>query len=204
MKKALFIFIPLLYFIGEYCLPWNRWSGDSTISFSYFWDIIFIALCVYIFKLGVQFKIERVRNFLNRILFVFFFAVLCVAMINIIGLKTPFPYIEHSVLQLIILAPIIEELVFRYAFIGAQYNLGYSFKKTAITNAFLFSFSHGLVLPMIPQEFHPFIYFQMMYTFVLALVCAKSIWVQKSLLAPIILHFVFNYIFLFSLQKGWL
>lgn len=204
MKKLIFLLVVILYFLGEYSLPWNEWSGKSTISYSYFFDILFIGLCVYFYKLGFQFKIERLKNFFTRLIFTIVFGFLCVFTINIAGLATPFSYIEHPILQLIILAPLIEELVFRYALLGAQYKSGFSFKVTAFTNAFLFSLAHGLALKFIPTEFHPFIYFQMMYTFILALVCAKSVLVQKSLIAPILIHFIFNCIFLFSLGQGWL
>jgi len=101
---------------------------------------------------------------------------------------------------MIILAPIIEELVFR----GSIYEL---FKKAKVKiwvnnliNSVLFALSHGSALFVLPAEFHPFIYFQMKYTFVLGHLCAKSRERTHGIIEPMFLHLIFNIVFYASIK----
>ena len=98
-------------------------------------------------------------------------------------------------LQMLILAPIVEELVFR----GAIYEV---FKLAEVKiwvnnliNSLIFATSHAAGFFVLPEEFHSFVHFQIQYTFVLGHLCAKSRERTHGVLEPILLHFAFNLIF---------
>src|SRR5690606_32257671 len=165
----LFFLYPLFYFLGIIYLPWNEWSGTSTISYSYFFDVLFVILSIIFLKLSFPFHFDEVKNFSKRILFIIVFAFICIAFINLFSMPTPFHVIERPIIQLLILAPIIEELVYRYIFVACQHRFGFGYKAVAITNSTLFAFAHLLAVSSVPQEFYPFIIFQGLYTFVLSL-----------------------------------
>src|SRR5690606_13254614 len=129
------------------------------------------------------------------IIFMIMFAIFCIAFINLFSMPTPFHVIERPIIQLLILAPIIEELVYRYVFVACQHRFGFGYRGVALTNSFLFAGAHLLAIPTVPSEFYPFLIFQGIYTFILSLALIKSLHVQKTVLAPILLHFIFNGVF---------
>ena len=130
-----------------------------------------------------------------RILAVFILAALSVSVCLVGGLTTPFRFVEELPLQVLVLAPILEECVFRFALFEPLRRV---IRKKIImfcTNAALFSLSHAYALRVLPDSFHPFIYFQLSYTFLLGWVCAKAKDISGSLVEPILLHFIFNLMF---------
>jgi membrane protease YdiL (CAAX protease family) len=93
------------------------------------------------------------------------------------------------------LAPIIEEFVFRFAFYEILKKKVANRKTLYFLNALLFSISHAGALSVLPKEFFPFIFFQIGYTFILGWICTKAKDDSNSIVEPIILHFVFNFLF---------
>ncbi|MBT4792381.1 MAG: CPBP family intramembrane metalloprotease, partial [Halobacteriovoraceae bacterium] len=107
-------------------------------------------------------------------------------------------------LQLLLLAPLIEELVFREGFVA----LFEKFKLNKILilslNSILFSLSHLPALWHLPVEFHSFIAFQVFYTLILGWICTKVRIETKGLALPIIHHFLFNLIFYVALKMSYI
>jgi membrane protease YdiL (CAAX protease family) len=66
--------------------------------------------------------------------------------------------------------------------------------------ASIFAFSHLIGLSVLPPEYVPFIGFQVFYTFLLGLLCGQAMLRFHSVLAPIVLHFIFNLTFYAALQ----
>lgn len=197
--KELFLAVlaTVVYFCVLWMVPWDSFTPSLwSISFSYIFDLIFFLTI---------FALYKNKNFLGRfnfhgaslrLLLTIILGVLCNSIIkNSEPLVSPFGYIQNIVVQLLIMAPIFEELVFR----GGIYKL---FEKAienslyrTIINSALFSFSHGFAFFLLPEEFHNFIYFQMGYTFLLGWICTKSRERSVGIVEPIFLHFVFNLIF---------
>lgn len=198
MKNLVYlIFIPI-YFGVAWFFPWKDFQIDSTISISYAWDILFFIGISLLLK--TPFKIALNKGFIIRTPLIALMGLACVYMAKFLKLDAPFRYIENLALQIIILAPIIEELVFRHALYEV-------IKRSELKSIFqyflgslLFSISHAPALYYLPADFHSFIYFQLIYTFVLGWVIIKARERSESLLEPIILHFIFNFIFYLSVN----
>ncbi|MAX67573.1 MAG: CPBP family intramembrane metalloprotease [Bacteriovoracaceae bacterium] len=186
---------PVIYFGVSWFFPWEIIQFKSSISVSYIFDILFSVIILLILKrrdfLGkVKLPVLAVKVFLTILV-----ALLCVWMIKSLKLVAPFQYIEYLALQLLVLAPLIEELVFRGAFVEVCEKLRLNNKLILVSNSLLFSLSHLPALWTLPAEFHHFIGFQVFYTFFLGWVCTKSRLVTKGLVEPILIHFIFNFVF---------
>lgn len=204
MRLTKTILIISLYFIGVLFIPWETLSFGSSISSAYLWDIGFILYFIFTTKVKLEIFFKQTRSFFKRVIFTFLFALFCTSIIYIFNLKTPFSLIEHNIIQLMVLAPVIEELLFRFSFFHKFKKSGFSKRKAVLVSSLLFSLSHGLALKILPSEFSNFIYFQMTYTFVLGLIASKSLLVHKSIFAPIVLHGVFNGVFALFANMGLL
>ncbi len=198
MIKLNYLVLPLVaifYFSVSWFFPWDTIQFKSSISVSYVFDILFVAVIFFALKKRVYVgKLDKTKSFL-RIVFISLFGFACVIFTKNFGLLSPFKYVDNLFLQILILAPLIEELVFRGAFLDICEKYNISKQVALFSNAFLFCISHSSALWYLGSEFHPFIYFQLFYTLVLGWVCAKARIETKGLLEPILLHLSFNIIF---------
>jgi membrane protease YdiL (CAAX protease family) len=96
----------------------------------------------------------------------------------------------ETLLFLLIIAPILEELIFR--FFAWQPLSAFNKSAAYIITSLLFSYSHFHSYWFVPAEFHNFIFYQTIYTFSLALACGYSLFKYNSLAGAILLHFMFN------------
>lgn len=191
------------YFILSWLFPWDRFQIDSTISISYLWDLLFCLLVGLAYKLPL--KGPRLKKgLLPRSVGALALAVLSILFIQMSATASPFKYLERPVLQLLILAPLVEELVFRYAILGASLAAIESKRKVVLISAILFSISHLPGLWHLPEPFRPFIYIQLAYTFILGWIIAKARVRSGSVWEPIALHFIFNLCFYAAVTKGWI
>lgn len=202
MNFYLALFLPVFYFCISWFVDWASLApAHWTISVSYVFDVFF-ALTILNLTSKSNFLGKIIpKNFIIRIVLVLGVALLCITILHLSEmLKSPFKFLENQFIQMLILAPIIEELVFR----GAIYEL-FKVAKVKIwvnnlINSILFALSHAYALTVLPDEFHPFIFFQLKYTFVLGHLCAKSRERTYGILEPILLHFIFNLVFYVAVQ----
>jgi membrane protease YdiL (CAAX protease family) len=180
--------------------PWDIFKIESSISISYIFDIIFVTVILAILKKRNLVGRLDIKGFSVRLLATLSIAILCVGLTKIIPLNAPFKYIEFLFIQILILAPIIEELVFRAAIFEICENAKLNKQVTVLFNAILFSISHIPALWFLPVEFHSFIGFQLFYTLILGWVCAKSRLKTGGVVEPMLLHFVFNLVFYISIK----
>lgn len=194
--------LPVIYFSIAWVFPWSYFQWDSSISVSYIFDIVFVAIVTFSLRLfNFRFYFQP-RGLFARSVAVLGAASFSLFIINLFGLKAPFKYVDHLFLQILILAPIIEELVFRQAFFGAFQKYFHKENHNLILNSFLFSVSHLPAIWFLPPEFKSFIFVQLIYTFLLGWMCAKSRLKSKAVYEPILLHFLFNLVFYLAVTKG--
>lgn len=198
----LILLLPFIYFAIAWFFPWNHFQWESSISVSYVFDILFVITTSLVFKLNQLKFFWHPRGLIARSIAIIFFAVFTIFMVNLFGLKTPFKYIENLFLQLLILAPIIEELVFRHTFFALFEKKILNKNINMVLNSFLFSISHLPALWLIPDEFQNFIILQLFYTFVLGWLCSKSRLKSRAVYEPVFLHFIFNLTFYFAVING--
>lgn len=185
-----------IYFLVSWITPWDKLVILDHVSTSYLWDLIFSVSILLLFKLEFI-KIKKTYfQLILRFLFVIILGFLSVQIIFQLGIKTPFRFIEDPFIQLLIMAPIFEELVFRSAIQGRLSQEFGNKKWIILVSASLFSLSHLSALWFLPPSFHSFIYCQLIYTFILGWILAKSHDRGIKTFEPIFLHFVFNIFFL--------
>lgn len=187
---------PIIYFACSWLLPWDSIQWDSSISVTYIFDLIF-ALSVYLIH-KPKMSLRLTKGILPRLFAISVLAFVTILISLQLNLLSPFRYVDNLFIQILILAPIVEELVFRFALFEPFKLIIPNKNILFIFNGLLFSLSHGKALSVLPQDFHAFIYFQIGYTFLLGWICSKAKFKSGSILEPIVLHFVFNLIFYYS------
>ena len=193
-----FFAIIVVYFGFSWGLPWNK--IPSTISFSYIFDFVFALTVSFFYRLPWKFKWKINKQALKAFVEVFALAVGVIGAIYYLDIQTPFRLVNNLEIHLLLLAPLLEELVFRQTFQRVLiHNVGGK-NVTSMLVASIFAFSHLVGLMVLPAEFVPFIGFQVFYTFVLGVICGQALLKFQSLLAPIILHFIFNLSFYVAMQ----
>ena len=195
LKVILVILIPTFYFFMSWFFPWDMFQGESTISVSYAFDLIFsIGVLIYFKEKEFMGKLNQIGCLLRLIVGILV-ATACVYLSKVLEFNVPFKYLDNLGVQLLFFAPIFEELVFR----GAFYRVLKSARLPEVPilgiSAILFSFSHIVAIWHLPPEFHGFVGFQVFYTLILGWLCTKSRIKSKGLVAPMIIHFSFNLVF---------
>jgi membrane protease YdiL (CAAX protease family) len=200
--KHLYWLIPIFYFAMSWFFPWENFQWHSSIAVSYVFDGIFILCLSLAFRLWTPIRPFLHQGLMPRLLMTVGVAFFSLFLINLFGVPAPFRFVESLEFQLLILAPVIEELIFRHVFFGIFDRYFYRTHLLLLSSAVLFSLSHVAALWVLPNEFHGFIYIQLIYTLVLGWICAKSRYQTGNALEAIVLHFVFNLIFYFAVMKG--
>jgi|GEM_PF-1092269 len=118
------------------------------------------------------------------------FAILKIARIANINV----PMDVHSgetVFFLLAVAPVLEELIFRFMLFKPLERI-FNSRNAWLVTSVLFSYSHLHTIWSVPQDYHQFLLFQAAYTFPLALACGFMVRRQRSLLSAILVHAAFN------------
>jgi len=191
------ICIIISYFLVSWLVPWHLITLPYELSLASGFDILFVV------SLGVFFKL-RIRmgwrpSQLRELILPTVLAISAITYIHFAKIVTPFSYIKNVFLHMVIIAPLLEELVFRYIFQNLVSKSTQNKNITIMVSAILFSLSHAYALTFLPKDFYPFIYLQIFYTFGLGLFCAKSFY-NNNFLSPYFIHFIFNLIFYSSLK----
>ena len=115
------------------------------------------------------------------------------ALLRVMNISVPFDLSSgETIFLLLVLAPLLEELVFRLTLWEPLHALMKSPGLTLGVTSVLFSTSHGLALFFVPAEFQLFIAAQCTYTLVLGLGAGYRRWKSQSPVAAILVHFGFN------------
>lgn len=193
-----FFALVIIYFAFSWGLPWHKLP--STISFSYIFDLLFALGVSFFYRLPWKFRWHINRQSFKAVGEVLALAIGAIAAIWYMDIETPFRLVNGLEWHLLCFAPVLEELVFRQTFqrvliaqVGGKY-------VTSMLVAAIFAFSHLVGLTVLPVEYVPFIGFQVFYTFVLGLVCGQALLRFHSVIAPIVLHFIFNLTFYLAMQ----
>lgn len=185
------LIIPLYLLISSQ-VPWGKISFHSGIQSSIFFDLSFILVMIKVLKLELNFTFKLERGDIGLLISTITLAMGGIAGIKALGLINPFQFVSLLFLNLVLIGPILEELIFRVVF-----NNLYPFErnKRHLLSGFIFSFSHALSMLYAPPEWYKFFYLQIIYTFILGIICSISYEKSKNILKPILLHICFNFVF---------
>ena len=168
------------------------WLDSFSPYASYFLEIILVVVAAFLAGLNFfsQFKINKTLLFISLAALLLGFLIFKGA--GVLNISIPFDLKgTETIIFLLIVAPILEELIFRFFAWKPIENLN---KNLALPlSSILFSYSHLHAIWFMPQEVHNFIYYQTAYTLVLAYACGFSIFRYRSLAGAILIHFMFNF-----------
>jgi membrane protease YdiL (CAAX protease family) len=169
-------------------------ADEISIFLSPILELIF-AFLVFLF---IRDKIILIGSTDRRLWLSALFALIAGWLIFSIGaladLLPPMDFKTFEVLvMLLILAPIVEESVFRLALWGLIEQTLQNKKATLVLTTFLFSFSHFFVIFFLPSDFYPFIIFQTIYTFALGGWAGYYMYKGHGFIFPLLVHFLFNF-----------
>lgn len=187
--KVISVALFLFYYIGHYLTAYV--FSHYHVYLSYYFDVIFFLITFFIFKKDFKFKGIRFDKlfYLSFLISGILLAILATSLeINIyFNLKS-----VEILIFLLIVAPILEELVFRFALWAPIETITHNRVYTLFITSFLFSASHFMAYFLVTDLYRPFVIYQTIYTFILGIglgVARK----KSGLINPIIYHFLFNF-----------
>jgi membrane protease YdiL (CAAX protease family) len=200
---ALFLALIFLYFGVLIIVPWGQLDATLGFSSSYLFDFFYAASLIFFFRPSYTLRVSK----MNLYTMIFGFTAICtlviLGLLIILEIKHPFHFLENPFLQLVIIAPLLEELIFRGALGGYQLKFFNDFRFNWAINGLVFSFSHLLGYWVVPEEYQTFIWVQVFYTFLLGALCYRSLEKTRNVLFPIGIHLVFNLMFYLFIKLGW-
>lgn len=108
------------------------------------------------------------------------------------GIAIPFDLSSReAVVFLILVAPVLEEAIFRY-FLWKPIELLTNRTIALLITTLLFSYSHFHAYWFYPSEIHPFIFYQSAYTLGVGLAAGYFVWRYNAIWGAILVHFAFN------------
>lgn len=109
------------------------------------------------------------------------------------GILFPFDLSSTETLVfLLLVAPVLEELLFRGALWEAVSRFCRKQTSVLLWTSLAFGVGHLIALYRVPQEFRPFVLIQFLYVILLGLGAGWARIASGSLVAPILVHFSFN------------
>jgi membrane protease YdiL (CAAX protease family) len=194
MEMALKTLIIVGYFLVSWLVPWP----DSLIPSYLIFDLFFSIFVLILIKEKINFKLNH-TDLKKPVLLILILAIAVLLLLVLFKWQTPFLFITHYEIKLVLAAPIIEELLFRGAITGLI-RKHVNRNKLLLISAALFSFSHFYSFFITPVEFHSFILLQTGYTFILGYILAKDFEEHLNFARVILMHFIFNALFLVALK----
>lgn len=192
-KKIAFpVLLTFFYFTIAWGVDWSYFSDFSSISVSYLFDLFFIFSISFVYHIKPNLDFKRIRLFVPRLASTLLLAITSIWIIKVVGMKTPYRYLETPMIQLLILSPIIDEFLYRHAFMALYLDSGLALRYRVWLNAVLYSFSHLPAMWVLPDEYTVFVYFQMFVALILGRILAMGKFKHKSIYGPILLHLNFN------------
>ncbi|OQW46105.1 MAG: hypothetical protein A4S09_16860 [Proteobacteria bacterium SG_bin7] len=162
----------------------------------YAFEVIFCINAVYLFRSRLKLKIK-----FNKTIFWYLLtttvAGFCVFSLALpLGLFIPFNLKNPELIfLLIVIGPILEEFIFRFAFWHALEKL-FSNKLALPLTTVIFSYSHFQAYFLVPADFKHFVIYQTIYTLFLGWWLGSCYRKYSVLSIPILFHIVFNLGFL--------
>ena len=199
LNYQIVICIVVAYFLCSWFIPWHLVQLPYELSLATGFDIVVVLTLAIKFKFPIRVGLRPSQ--IKELVLPSILAMSSIGMVHFIKMPTPFSYIQNIFLHMVIIAPLVEELIFRFTFQNLISKSINNKKLVIILSALLFSLSHAFAFTFLPKAFFPFIFLQVIYTFFLGLFCAKSFY-NNNILSPYLIHFIFNLFFYTALRSG--
>lgn len=187
-SKKIAIVLLSFYALGHYLT--NYQFAETVPYFSYFFDISFFLISTYFY--GNHFKFWDLRFDKKFYLSFLFGGILTSILASSLKINIYFDLQSYEILLfLLFIAPVIEELIFRFSLWEPIRELTPNRSWAVIVSSLVFSLSHFFAYFVIVEAFRAFVLYQSFYTFILGigLGMARK---KAGMINPIIYHFLFN------------
>ncbi|MBL7546106.1 MAG: CPBP family intramembrane metalloprotease [Bdellovibrionaceae bacterium] len=109
------------------------------------------------------------------------------------NLVIPFDFTNaEGILFLLIFAPLLEELIFRFMLWQPFKNFSKNEGMILVITSVIFSYSHFHAYWFVPAELYGFVIYQSIYTLFLGLASGYLVYKYSSLTGAVVMHFAFN------------
>lgn len=200
MSKLHCFFVLFFYILVRLGLDEILWQKIS-VYYGYLFELIFVLFTIFIFKPKQIIKSYSTLNSAKLLGLFFFFGAITLLMSKAMHINVPFDLTSiETTLLLLVLAPILEELIFRYSLWEALKGFNSSNFILIFGTSILFSVGHFMSYWIVPIEYKSFVLYQTGYVFFLG--CALG-YFRRNANFPwlsILLHFGFNLGFYISFQ----
>lgn len=161
--------------------------------YSYAFELALVFFAYFSFGTGISFKFPRLKESLP-IWILGASAGAAVYRITIFsGTQIPFDFSGvETIFLLLVLAPVLEELIFRMALWEALKSFRWKPETVLVASTLLFSFGHFQAIAAVPAEFRAFVWIQTLYVILLGLGAGWARHATGSVTASILVHFGFN------------
>lgn len=164
--------------------------------YSYLFELAFVSTTIFLYKTErktelLNFKISP-TNYL-RLLPWPFLGLIFYRLAVKANILIPFDFNNGaSLVLLLIVAPILEELIFRFSLWVSFDRLCKNKEIQHWASAIFFSIGHLIAIFTLPPDFRPFVLYQGMYVIILSLGASKMREATNGVAGPILLHALFN------------
>jgi len=182
-----------IFFFARYILDF--YLADLGEFASYAFEVSFVVIMGFFLRDEFNFKVDFSKKVWIALLLTLIagYTIFKAAIYG--GILIPFEFDSWlTVFLLLIVAPILEELLFRFVFMNANSKVIKNKFIVVLLSAVVFSLAHFNALRYVPEVVRGFVIYQGLYTLVLGAVTAMVYYVltEKRILAAIGVHFLFN------------
>lgn len=171
----------------------NLWRSISWY-YSYLFEIIFVLIAYFNYRGEFTFKkVLDQKDALSAFL-AFISGVLIFKASGLMGISIPFDFTSfETVFFLLIVAPVLEELIFRMALWESLRRLVENKWAIISGSTLLFSLGHLMAFWFVPDEFKNFVLYQSVYVILLSQALGWLRFKTNSITTPMLVHFAFNF-----------
>ena len=170
----------------------NQWRSVSQY-YSYGFELFFSIWVGWIFRKNMRFKVKWSRELVLGLLPAFLGGYLIFFLVRSSGLEIPFDFQSTELIfLLLILAPFLEEMIFRMALWEPIQAISGSPATTLTLTTLFFSIGHLIAWGSVPMAYKPFVLIQALYVILLGLGAGYRRMKSESVLPAIGVHFGFN------------
>lgn len=202
-KKIIAAIILFSYAYGEF-VEYRFWNKLDTYGVYYFELMIVIIGSILYFKdfnwkMPWKLEVKGVSSYFKTLLVTFLCGFFVHRISVVFDLKISFDMTAAStVVLLLVIAPILEELLFRQTLWALWWQIIPSKWIICVITAAMFAYGHFYSVFIVPSEYHPFLYVQTTYAFIFGIWFAHRYSKHKNIFTSMGMHFSFNLAFYIS------
>jgi len=198
LKKIIPITLLTLYFLSSYFFNNQLVRIDAYMPYAV--EVFWVIMTLMIFRDNIDFHYKfSFLHIFELLLLIGFGFVICI-LAKYLHIAIPINKSDpHTLILLLIVAPILEELIFRKTLFSIFERIYNNSTFIVIVTAIMFSYAHFHYIFSVGRTYQSFIIYQSVYTLVMGLWFGLRILNLKSINGTIIMHFCVNIGFLAGL-----